>query len=156
MKNLFENWKKFINEAVNISYSGVVLDKDSVELLKQKALKEVPELKEGYVFVTKNNDPLPHHMTINMGPLKMEGYKVGDEVKLKVVSFGVSKDAIAAGIEEPLFPPIDTKSRPHITIAIPVGGNPFKSNNIEKENWRQCTPITVKGVVQEVPQKVTI
>ena len=152
MKNLFENWKKFINEAVNISYSGVVLNEDNVKLLKEKALKEVPELKEGYVFVTRNNDPLPHHMTINMGPLKMEGYKVGDEVELKVVAFGVSKDAIAAEIEEPLFP-IDTKSRPHITIAIPVGGNPFNSNKIEKENWRECTPITVKGVVQEVPQK---
>ena len=85
----------------------------------------------------------------------MKGYKVGDEVELKVVAFGVSKDAIAAKIEEPLFP-IDTKSRPHITIAIPVGGNPFHSNKIEKENWRECTPITIKGVVQEVPQKVTI
>ena len=155
MKLLFENWKKFINEAVNISYSGVVLYSDSknnqVELLKQKALKEVPELKEGYVFVTRNNDPLPHHMTINMGPLKMEGYKVGDEIELEVVAFGVSKDAIAAKVKPPF--PIDTKSVAHITIAIPVGGNPFNSNKIEKENWRECTPITVKGVVQEVPQK---
>jgi hypothetical protein len=153
MKNLFENWKKFINEAVNISYSGVVLYNDpknnQVEMLKQKALEKIPELKEGYIFKTKAGEELPHHMTINMGPLKMAGYKVGDEIELKVISFGVSKDAVAAEVKPPF--PIDTKSRPHITIAIAVGGTPFNSNKIQ--DWRECEPITIKGVVQEVPQK---
>lgn len=147
MKLLLETWKSYLIEQASVSYSAVVLDDNSISKLKQEANKIIPK---DFVYETKSGEQLPHHMTINMGPLKMDGYKVGDKIDLKVVGFGISKDAIAAEVSPPY--PIDSKSRPHITIAIPIGGKPFMSNKIE--TWNKIEqPFVVSGIVEEVPQK---
>ena len=133
-----------------VSYSAVVLDSESADALKAAAEDFVPE---GFVYNTKAGEPLPHHMTIKMGPLKdkySEHYTVGDEVSLTVTHIGVSADAVAAKVVAP--GPVKNKI-PHITIAIPPGGKPSMSNKIPSEAFQEIDPINVTGIVEEVPQK---
>jgi hypothetical protein len=133
-----------------VSYSAVVLDNESADALKAAAEDFVPE---GFVYSTNAGEPLPHHMTIKMGPLKdeySEHYTVGDEVSLTVTHIGVSADAVAAQVVAP--GPVKNKI-PHITIAIPPGGKPFMSNKIPSEAFQEIGPINVTGIVEEVPQK---
>jgi len=151
-----ENWRGFINEGPAVSYSGVILDEQSVSLLKQKA--EEVGVPEGFVFNTKAGEPLPHHMTIvPFSPIVhpkgkhdfSADYPVGGEVELRVVAIGSSENAMAARVEPPA--PISKKVKfPHVTIAIPEGGKPFNSNKIPQENFQQVEPFTIKGTVQEV------
>ena len=140
-----------------VAYSGVVLDEQSVQALKQAA--EKVGLPEGFVYNTKAGEPLPHHMTIvPFSPIVhpkgkhdlSADYPVGGEVQLKVVSIGMSDKAMAAMVEPPA--PISKKVKfPHVTIAIPEGGKPFNSNKIPQENFQPVEPFMIKGVVQEVP-----
>ena len=103
-----ENWRGFINEGPAVSYSGVILDEQSVSLLKQKA--EEVGVPEGFVFNTKAGEPLPHHMTIvPFSPIVhpkgkhdfSADYPVGGEVELRVVAIGSSENAMAAMVEPP-------------------------------------------------------
>ena len=157
-KLIMESWRKFLKEGPSISFSGVVLDEQSVDLLKQKV--EEIGVPDGFVFNTKAGEPLPHHMTIvPFAPIVdpkgkhdfSKDYAVGSTVNLKVVAIGSSQDAMAALVEPPA--PISPKvSFPHITIAIPEGGKPFNSNKIPKENFKQIEPFMVSGTVEEVTQ----
>ena len=154
---LVENWRKFLKEGPGVAYSGVVLDEQSVQALKQAA--EQVGVPEGFVFNTKAGAPLPHHMTIvPFSPIVhpkgkhdfSADYPVGGEVELRVVGIGMSDKAMAAMVEPPA--PISKKVKfPHVTIAIPEGGKPFNSNKIPKENFQQVEPFMIRGVVQEVP-----
>lgn len=157
-KLIMESWRKFLKEGPSISYSGVVLDEQSVDLLKQKA--EEMGVPDGFVFNTKAGEPLPHHMTIvAFSPIVdpkgkhdfSKDYVVGSTVNLKVVAIGSSQDAMAA-LVEPSAPISPKVSFPHITIAIPEGGKPFNSNKIPKENFKQIEPFMVSGTVEEVTQ----
>ena len=143
MKQLFENWRKHLKEQQNISYSGVVLDKES----RQKLLSfPIPE---GW-------EPIAHHMTITMGPLKdslAEVYKVGEVINLPVIAVGQDERAMAVKVK----PPGAISNRisfPHVTVAINrgAGGKPFHSNKIPEENFKSHEGILLSGVVTEVPQ----
>jgi hypothetical protein len=147
MKLLIENWRSFLTEQ-NISYSGVVLDKES----KQQLLGlDTPE---GW-------EPVAHHMTITMGPLIhkkgkhdfSEAYPVGSEVELPVVAIGMDDRAMAVKVQ----PPSEVSKKisfPHVTVAVnrEGGGKPFHSNKIPEENFQPLTGITLRGTVEEVPQ----
>ena len=157
MKLIMESWKKYLTENKKVSYSGVVLDPQSVEALKQAA-QEVG-VPEGFVHETKAGKPLPHHMTIvPFSPIVhpkgkhdfSADYPVGEQVSLQVTHIGFDDKAMAAKVEPPA--PISKKVKfPHITIAIPVGGKPFNSNKIPQENFQPLSqPITVTGIVEEV------
>jgi hypothetical protein len=151
-----------------VAYSGVVLDEQSVQALKQAA--ETVGVPEGFVFNTKAGEPLPHHMTIvPFSPVVhpkgkhdfSADYPVGGEITLEVLSIGYNDKAMAAMVKPPA--PISKKVKfPHVTIAIPEGGKPFNSNKIPKENFKgpilvkdkktgEEIPLLIKGVVQEVP-----
>ena len=154
---LTESWRKFLKEGPGVAYSGVVLDEQSVQALKQAA--EAAGVPEGFVFNTKAGAPLPHHMTIvPFSPIVhpkgkhdfSADYPVGGEIELRVVAIGSSDKAMAAMVEPPA--PISKKVKfPHVTIAIPEGGKPFNSNKIPKENFQQVEPFMIRGIVQEVP-----
>ena len=155
-KIIKEELSAFISEG-GVSYSGVVLDPQSVESLKGVAVEfGIPD---GFVHETKAGDPLPHHMTIvPFSPIVhpkgkhdfSSDYPVGGEISLKVTHIGYDEKAMAALVEPPA--PISPKVKfPHITIAIPVGGKPFNSNKIPQENFKPLvTPLTITGTVQEV------
>lgn len=156
----------------NIAYSGVVLDQDSVG--KLKAAAKAIGVPEGFVFQTKAEAPLPHHMTIvAFKPIKhpkgkhdfSEDYPVGGEVELTVTEIGYDDKAMAAKVIAP--GPISEKiSFPHITIAINPGkidpktgeidpksiGKPYDSNKIPADKFQKIGQFTVRGTVQEVPQ----
>ena len=145
MKLILENWNNFLNEQ-NISYSGVVLDPAS----KQKLLDlEIPE---GW-------EPVAHHMTITMGPLKgkkdfSESYPPGTKITLPVVAVGMDDKAMAVKVDPPAEIS-DKISFPHITVAVnrTGGGKPFHSNKIPQENFEPLTGISLEGVVEEVASK---
>lgn len=141
MKHLFENWRKHLKGQQSISYSGIVLDEES----KQKLLDlSIPE---GW-------EPIAHHMTITMGPLKdslAEVYKVGDMMNLSVVALGQDERAMAVKVKPPA--PISNRiSFPHVTVAVnrAAGGKPFHSNRIPEENFKPQEAIILSGVVTEV------
>ena len=184
MKLLIENWRKYLKEELEVRpalpgekeatmagadpggtkppkqavrYSGVVLDDDSVNKLRQAA--EEFGVPEGFVFETKAGEPLPHHMTIvPFSPIIhpkgkhdfSADYPVGEEVTLIATAIGADERAMAARVDPPAA--ISPKVKfPHITLAIPQGGKPFFSNKIPEENF-QALPqsITLKGTVEEV------
>ena len=150
MKLIMENFNRFLLTEQKVSYSGVVLDGESVQKLKEAAGEfGVPE---GFVFETKAGEPLPHHMTITLGPLGdfSTNYPVGEPITLKATHIGADERAMAVKVEPPA--PISEKiAFPHITLAIPEGGKPFFSNKIPEENFKELPEkIEIKGKVEEV------
>ena len=141
MKQLLEQWRKHLKEQQSVSYSGIVLDKES----RQKLLS-LP-IPEGW-------EPIAHHMTITMGPLKdslAEVYKVGDMMNLSVVALGQDERAMAVKVKPPA--PISNRiSFPHVTVAVnrAAGGKPLHSNRIPEENFKPQETIFLSGVVTEV------
>ena len=141
MKQLLEQWRKHLKEQQSVSYSGIVLDKES----RQKLLS-LP-IPEGW-------EPIAHHMTITMGPLRdslAEIYKVGDMMNLSVVALGQDEKAMAVKVKPPA--PISNRiSFPHVTVAVNrvAGGKPFHSNRIPEENFKPQETIFLSGVVTEV------
>ena len=158
MKLLIENWRGFLTEQ-NISYSGVVLDEDSVKLLKRAASRF--GMPEGFVFETGKGKPLPHHMTITKGSLIhkrgehdfSKTYPVGSEVELPVIAIGRDERAMAVKVAPPSEVNKDI-SFPHVTVAVNrvLGALPVDSNKIPEENFQPLTGITLRGAVEEVPQ----
>ena len=119
-----------------VSYSGVVLNEKSRELLKTY----IPH-PEGWEFIA-------HHMTINMGPLKEE-YKplLGQSFDLLVTHIGQTDKVIAVKVESE----IKTQNKtPHITIAVNrvEGGKPVMSNDITE--WVPIYPFEVEGKIEEI------
>lgn len=122
-----------------ITYSAVVLDKKSQSKLKEMVSSYVPN---GWEVIA-------HHMTINMGELKpdMKRY-LGNKVKLRVKTLGMSDLVMAVGVEG--FP--SNNGVPHITVAVDRkgGGKPYLSNKIN--DWRPIQfALDLDGVVTEVP-----
>ena len=104
----------------NISYSAVVLDKESRDKLINKFKHMIPD---GWEIIA-------HHQTINMGEIKSEYEKyLGMKIPLNVLSVGESDMAIAVEVEG--FP--SANKIPHITLAVnrKEGGKPVMSNDIK-------------------------
>lgn len=121
-------------------YTAVMLDKNSMEILRNEFLKLAPR---GWEW---NG----HHMTIKPGkyPDEIREKILGTPVTLKVTGFGISDMAMAVKVEGYRT----EKDIPHITLAInrKEGATPRLSNEIT--NWE---PYTMKesltGVVEEYP-----
>ena len=98
-----------------ISYSAVVLDHESSELLLNKFNGEIPDGWKKYA----------HHMTIALGKAIEDENLLGSSQTLIVTQIGKSDMVIAVRVEG--FP---SKNKiPHITLAVnPEGGKPFMSN----------------------------
>lgn len=93
MKLIMENFNRFLLTEQKVRYSAVVLDDESVQKLKDAAIDfGVPE---GFVFKTKAGEPLPHHMTITLGPLGdfSTNYPVGEPITLKATHIGKNERA---------------------------------------------------------------
>jgi hypothetical protein len=147
MKLLLENWREYLTEQ-NIAYSGIVLDEES----KQKLLA-LP-IPEGW-------EPIAHHMTITLGALIhpkgkhdfSEVYPPGTEVELPVIAMGQDDRAMAVKVA----PPGEVSKKisfPHVSVAVnrEGGGKPFHSNKIPEENFQPLSGLTLRGIVEEVPQ----
>jgi hypothetical protein len=91
--------------------------------------------------------PYAHHMTIIFKDELPENLKKdkGKKVQLTVKKLGVSKDAIAVEVDGYW----SNNKIPHITIAVPKGGSPVKSNDIK--NWEKLgKTFKLTGEVQEI------
>lgn len=129
---LEENMKK-------ISYSAIVLDEKSHNLLVSTFKNVIPE---GWkVFA--------HHVTIKMGELPADKKsEIGRQYNLTVTELGKSNKALAVKISGGWT----TNKIPHITIAVNTkeGGKPFDSASIV--DWKKVTsPIVLTGIVTELP-----
>jgi hypothetical protein len=121
-------------------YTAAVLTDVSANLLKWmvRALTKLEE--EGFVFQTEQGNPLPHHMTINLGafdhalndvmttkgcPIKLT---VEEIVYNHVIGVCAAPVVRAEGIGED-----DIKTAnavPHITLCIKPGSKPMLSNKM--------------------------
>ena len=118
-----------------ISYSAVVLDHESSELLLNKFNGEIPDGWKKYA----------HHMTIALGKAVEDENLLGSIQTLTVTQIGKSDMVIAVRVEG--FP---SKNKiPHITLAVnPEGGKPFMSNKIEE--WNDIEPFEITGEVRNI------
>lgn len=123
----------------NAIYYGAFLYPESHYALLEAVKEFIPEGWKTYA----------HHMTLLFGKAKnptVEEYikhNIGHDVQLNAVKIGISDDAIAVQIESDV--PSDN-AIPHITVATPVGGKPFKSNQIR--DWEPLpVPITVRAEI---------
>jgi len=151
MKLLFENWRKYLNEAseaasigdeIKPPYSSVVLDAVSSNALLSNVqiLDKIKEL--GYQSEKCGTSPCAHHMTITMGPLDPkygweDGQQVGEEDGMIATHLGwIDEENGPQAIAVKVTLPAGKSSKnlnPHVTVAIPVNGKPFHSNKII--NW---------------------
>ena len=118
-----------------ISYSAVVLDHESSELLLNKFNGEIPDGWKKYA----------HHMTIALGKAIEDENLLGSSQTLIVTQIGKSDMVIAVRVEG--FP---SKNKiPHVTLAVnPEGGKPFMSNKIEE--WKDIEPFEITGEVRNI------
>jgi hypothetical protein len=118
-----------------ISYSAVVLDHESSELLLNTFKGEIPDGWKKYA----------HHMTIALGKAVEDENLLGSVQTLIVTQIGKSDMVIAVRVEG--FP---SKNKiPHVTLAVnPEGGKPFMSNKIEE--WKDIEPFEITGEVRNI------
>lgn len=118
-----------------IYYGAFLYPESHYELLKSMK-DEIPDGWKTYahhmtmIFGKKKNDEVNAYLKLNMGK----------DVDINAVAIGISDDAMAVKVESDV--PSDNAT-PHITVAVPLGGKPFKSNFIT--NWTSLeTPIRLK------------
>ena len=147
MIKLFEFFK-FYKKGLNITYSAVVLDKESSDLLLSTLIYPNSEFSDWKIICD--------HMTICMGelPEHLKRYWLGEEVTLTAREIGISDKAVAVkvigffNISKPDAED-DLARFPHITLAInPTDAKPIDSNYIE--NWQKIKPLKLRGVVKEI------
>jgi len=147
MLKTFETFK-FYKKGLNITYSAVVLDDKSRNLLLS-------------TFVYPNHEfadwkKLADHMTICLRDLPdhLKMYWLNEDVTLIVTELGVSDKAVAvrvtgffnvtkSGISDEFV------KFPHITLAInPFDAKPLDSNFIT--DWIEVEHLKIRGVVKEI------
>jgi hypothetical protein len=127
-----------------ISYSAVVLDNKSHDLLKNEFIRQIPD----------NWDYIGHHMTIKMGELdETRKSRIGELVELLVTHIGKDDRVMAVRVNDNN---LSDNAIPHITLAVnrKGGGKPFHSNKIADENWKPvANRFKITGTIQEIPHK---
>lgn len=132
----------------NWIYFGVFLNEQSAEFLKKMTLQL---LESDLKSLTKDGDwkLYCHHMTIAFNNHTQEAISLyrkyeklfGREIELTATHIGISNDALAIKID---YDGDSLNKIPHITLATPISGRPFNSNNIS--SWKKLsTPIKLKG-----------
>ena len=144
MITIFEN---FYKKGLSITYSAVVLDQESKNLLLSSFIYPNPEFEDWIKF--------SDHMTICLGelPEHLKRYWLDEDVTLTVQEFGASDKAVAVKVTGFFtISKADNSEAPkfqHITLAInPFDGKPVDSNNIT--DWYKTIPLELKGTVKEV------
>ena len=140
-----------------MTYSAIILDQESVAILRNE-IKNY-DLQE-FRFETEQKQPLPHHMTLNMGGLNkgLNDVQANTNAEMQIDAIFLDQElgACAARVVSAKTDSTDLKStneNPHITCCIKKGTKPFQSN--ELFDGRECivkqfsTPIKLTGVVQE-------
>ena len=127
------------NKKTPISYTGIVLDKQS----KERIEKELGDL------IPDDWDIFAHHMTINLGEVKSEHIKyLGFPINLYGTHIGITDMAMAISVEG--FE--SDNQNPHITLAVNTkeGGKPKMSNEIK--DWKPLRrKLRLRGYLEEVP-----
>lgn len=146
MITLFE---KFYKKGLNITYSAVILDEKSQNLLLSTLIYPNEEFSEW--------NKIAHHQTICMGelPEHLKRYWLNEEISLTATEIGSNENVVAVKVTGSfvISKPTDKEGEgskfPHITLAVnPNGGKPADSNNII--NWSPIKHLKLKGVVKEV------
>jgi len=144
MITLFEN---FYKKGLHITYSGIILDNESRNLLLSTFVYPNPQFSDWI--------KIAHHLTICLGelPEHFKRYWLGEEVGLTVTELGINNMAIAVKVTGAFIiskPSIDDgPTFQHITLAInPYDAKPADSNRIE--NWIKIEPLKLRGVIKEI------
>jgi len=144
MITLFEH---FYKKGLSITYSGIILDDESRNLLLSTFIYPNPDFSDWI--------KIAHHSTICLGelPEHMKRYWLDEEITLTVRELGISDKAVAVKVTG-----FYTISKPsveegpefqHITLAInPIDAKPADSNRIE--DWQTVTPLKLRGVLKEI------
>ena len=140
----------------DISYSAVILDKESHDRLVKRFKPVIPS--EWKIYA--------HHMTIKLGEIPPEYVRFLDiqqpKVELIINTIAGDEKVMAVGVSSVLIKDehgdvIEIKSQnkqPHITLAVNSreGGKPVMSNYLK--DWDKLTPTMVLfGVLTEVKRK---
>ena len=128
-------------ENINISYTAVVLTKDSHNQL----LSLVPK---GW-----DSSKTCHHCTLNMGKAKENILPwLGKKISLDILGF-VTDDKVCA-VKVKLPNDLTISGVPHITIAVTNGGKPFLAGKLDYSNMSTPPnmPLKVEGIIKEVPE----
>ena len=138
---------------MSISYSAIVLDDESRSLVLHTFRESIPE----------NWEVIAHHMTIKMGPLiSTKGkydftglFPLGSEMSITVNKLGIDQLAMALAVEWP-EDKNPKKKFFHVTVAVnrEGGGRPKHSNDIDKALFKEITPLKLRGIVTEIPNKL--
>lgn len=143
-------------------YTAIVLDEKSVGILKN--ISRQLDL-EGFVYETPQGEPLPHHMTINLGPLdkSLNNPKIlGKKAKLVVDGLWFSREirACAARVIYAHCGDDEIQSfneQSHVTICLLPPAKPVQSNDLFDSDL--CIlddphfidhPVVLQGEVREV------
>ena len=151
-------------------YTAAVINLDDLAPL-EKAMRQHIPFEEGYVCQTAQGNPLPHHMTINMGGFDTALNPkdiLGQNCRMVIDSLYQDDDlgvaaarVIKAECElnettEPICTINDGTSEKHITLCLKPGSKPFWSNKLF-ERRRPTTivhqldsPLVIEGVIQGV------
>jgi hypothetical protein len=129
----------------NISYSAVILNDDSRNLLLKVFKAMIPE---GWEIVA-------HHMTIKLGALDPDtqpkkDFETGKAIQLNVEDYAINDKVMAVGVSG--YETDNVKA--HITLAVnkKTGGKPVMSNQLT--DWKKLGfPITLTGYVAEIEYK---
>jgi hypothetical protein len=129
----------------NVSYSAVVLDNNSRNMLIKVFKSMIPE----------EYEIIAHHMTIKMGALEAgskakEDMNNGTTIILNVKDYAINDKVMAVGVDGYE----SNNIKPHITLAVnkKAGGKPVMSNKLT--DWKELIfPLALTGKVTEVKFK---
>ena len=143
-------------------YSAIVLNEDSANRLKHIVSGSgLGEHLEGFLFETKQGNPLPHHMTLSLGPLSKDSNKLkgGEQALIHVAEIWLNKKIGACAAQVVRAETLDgseittINKHPHITCCIKEYAKPFHSNQIfdeDKSIWIECPDgLQLEGTVEE-------
>lgn len=121
-------------------YTAVVLCQESVNLLRKLICDHIDVDFHGYLFQTQEGKSLPHHMTLNLGPIDLNinnADSLGKNVELWFDKLAMDHNlgvcampinrAIIVGLNEKVN---SVNSQPHITCCLKKGTKPKTANQL--------------------------
>jgi len=138
-------------------YTAAVLRPDSALKLKQIMREKIDLENLGFECKTPQGEPLPHHMTLNLGLFDNtlnDPELLGSEIVLTVDSLWYCEmiGACAAKvIDSQSAKSINTQK--HITICLKPPAKPFQSNKLFEPMTKQImldAPLTLEASIQEI------
>lgn len=122
-------------------YTAAVLTDHSRSVLLARFAEVYPAEARGFQFSTVAGEPLPHHLTINMGGIDLDlnpKLTAGLKVLIPIYGFCIDEElnVCAARCDLPFNPEGDRffsiNAQPHVTMCIRLPkGKPFLSNKLD-------------------------